>query len=317
MGQGSRKGTRNQIEVRENIHYSFVPNHRETMQALARADLTGHEYRVVIALMNQTNGYLREEDAITGTFWQALTFLRRQSVHKALRRLIDKGIIAKSDGRYRVKPPNEWHENAFGQPEACKRATHLAAEFIEKEKEPQHYRWLKNLLKPSPTGDASAATNRPLQGTHRPPQGTHRPLQGALLGGAIGGGRRKPKESLKKERKIVSRRKRRAPPDPRVKEVLDAMQAEFGFPDKTDIDPIPNYGSEGQHIKRMLARGFTPMAILAVWRGKVKQRHEFVSMHWVNQDIGKEVAGGKAVSGPESIEAAKRDYERRTGIYTG
>ena len=53
-------------------------------------------------------------------------------------------------------------------------------------------------------------------------------------------------------------------------------------------DPIPNYGKEGNAIKRMLTRGFTREEILACWKGKVSQRGgEFVSMTWVNEDIGK------------------------------
>jgi len=53
-------------------------------------------------------------------------------------------------------------------------------------------------------------------------------------------------------------------------------------------DPIPNYGKEGKAIKRMLTRGFTREEILACWKSKVSQRGgEFVSMVWVNEDIGK------------------------------
>jgi hypothetical protein len=61
-------------------------------------------------------------------------------------------------------------------------------------------------------------------------------------------------------------------------------------------DPIPNYGKEGKAIKRMLTRGFTREEILACWKSKVSQRGgEFVSMVWVNEDIGKKgaKAGGK------------------------
>ncbi len=58
-------------------------------------------------------------------------------------------------------------------------------------------------------------------------------------------------------------------------------------------DPIPNYGKEGKAIKRILTRGFTREEIMACWKGKVSQRGgEFVSMTWVNEDIGKK--GGKS-----------------------
>jgi hypothetical protein len=66
------------------------------------------------------------------------------------------------------------------------------------------------------------------------------------------------------------------------------MRSYLGFPDKLTQDPIPSYGKEGQAIKRMLTRGFTREAIVACWKSKVSQRGgEFVSMTWVNEDIGK------------------------------
>lgn len=76
--------------------------------------------------------------------------------------------------------------------------------------------------------------------------------------------------------------------DPRINEIFIEMGTDLGFPEKIQKDPIPNYGKEGQAIKRILARGFTREEILACWRGKVSQRDgEFVSMTWVNEDIGK------------------------------
>jgi hypothetical protein len=91
------------------------------------------------------------------------------------------------------------------------------------------------------------------------------------------GGQRKALPSAKKAEK-----------DSRVTEIFSEMRSYLGYPDKTDKDPIPNYGKEGQAIKRILARGFTREEILTCWKGKVSQRGgEFVSMTWVNEDIGK------------------------------
>lgn len=70
--------------------------------------------------------------------------------------------------------------------------------------------------------------------------------------------------------------------------ILKEMKSFLGYPGEMRVDPIPSYGKEGAAIKRMLARGFTPEAILAVWRGKIKHRGQFVSMVYVNEDIGKE-----------------------------
>ena len=77
-------------------------------------------------------------------------------------------------------------------------------------------------------------------------------------------------------------------------------------------DPIPNYGKEGKAIKRMLTRGFTREEILACWRSKVSQRGgEFVSMVWVNEDIGNFVRGGEPLPTvkPERNKAVKPEKE--------
>ena len=92
--------------------------------------------------------------------------------------------------------------------------------------------------------------------------------------------------------------------DPTINEIFSEMRIFLGYPEevrgpgsltpgekKEAKDPIPNYGKEGTAIKRMLTRGFTREEILACWKGKVSQRGgEFVSMTWVNEDIGKKGA---------------------------
>jgi hypothetical protein len=91
--------------------------------------------------------------------------------------------------------------------------------------------------------------------------------------------------------------------DATVKEIFTEMQNYLGFPEKITEDPIPNYGREGQAIKRMLARGFTREAILTCWKDKVSQRGgEFISMTWVNQDIGQT---GKQKPGPRRLSSAE------------
>jgi len=94
--------------------------------------------------------------------------------------------------------------------------------------------------------------------------------------------------------------------DPVVNEIFAEMRKYLGYPEQVcggeavpaieessamtadRRDPIPNYGKEGKAIKRMLTRGFTREEILDCWKSKVSQRGgEFVSMTWVNEDIGK------------------------------
>jgi len=101
--------------------------------------------------------------------------------------------------------------------------------------------------------------------------------------------------------------------DATVKEIFQEMQVYFGFPEKIAQDPIPSYGKEGQAIKRMLTRGFTREAIVALWKAKVLQRGgEFVSMTWVNQDIGqtgKQKPGPRQLSSEEEIAASIKEVQ--------
>jgi hypothetical protein len=75
--------------------------------------------------------------------------------------------------------------------------------------------------------------------------------------------------------------------DKTVPGMFETMHRYLGYPERTDKDPIPNYGVEGKAIKRMLARGYSPAEILSFWRKRVDFRGEYISMVYINQDIGK------------------------------
>ena len=303
------------MPVRESIQFSFYPNHRETMEALARARFTNQEYRVVIALLNETDGRVRDERELTSSSWQALTLLSRQHVHETLGRLIPLNVIACDGQRYRVNHPNDWDPKLFQPQRLARRAVVSLRSFLHAEKEKHNFRWLSTIVRSVPNhGRPPRPEGVRQQGRKRPqPRTVSSPTTDAL-GGTTGGDEKRRDITTPKG---VARRKGRAPPDPRVKETLTAMRTEFGFPEKTDIDPIPNYGAEGRHIKRMLTRGFTPETILSVWRGKIsKRRGEFVSMHWVNEDIGKEVRRGEPGEHPAADSGMDFDFGelRDTGI---
>ncbi len=65
------------------------------------------------------------------------------------------------------------------------------------------------------------------------------------------------------------------------------MQEHLGFPKNGSPDPIPNPAKEANFIKKMLGRGFAWENIFILWQSKVAARGEFISMQWVNEDIGK------------------------------
>lgn len=96
--------------------------------------------------------------------------------------------------------------------------------------------------------------------------------------------------------------------------VLQAVRDHYGYPDKTDTDPIPNYGKEGKAISRILTRGFTLVQIVECWKKKVAQHHgDFVSFTFVNEDIGKEPTNG--FKGPTTRASTPRRTGPRFGGY--
>jgi hypothetical protein len=95
------------------------------------------------------------------------------------------------------------------------------------------------------------------------------------------------KTSSETNNKEVSSSSKTRPPKIHSRPIFAEMQKVLGFPNKTQKDPIPNYGKEAKAIARMVARGYTETEILRAWKHKVESRGEFVSMVFVNEDIGK------------------------------
>jgi len=107
--------------------------------------------------------------------------------------------------------------------------------------------------------------------------------------------------------------------DPVIDEIFAEMRSYLGYPDRVERDPIPSYGKEGSAIKRMLARGFTREEVTDCWKQKVDVRGgEFVSMTWVNEDIGKKgVKAGEQLPGkgvrPKPTQERRRPITRIRG----
>ncbi len=93
----------------QSINYSFVPNHQETMEALARTALTGRQIRLIILIMNQTDGYLREEDHLGPKFLVEKTGITKEHCYHVLADLKAMNIVASpGPGIFKVNPPKLW-----------------------------------------------------------------------------------------------------------------------------------------------------------------------------------------------------------------
>ena len=98
------------------IPYTFCPNHTATIEALATARLSGREFRVVLLIMRQTDGYLREEDRISPGFFARKTGIGHRNTSRVLARLNKLGIVAITPGKppaYSVNRPDRWNNDIF------------------------------------------------------------------------------------------------------------------------------------------------------------------------------------------------------------
>ena len=106
----------------ESINYTFVPNHQETMEALARARLSAREFKIVILILNQTDGYLRQEDTIRPDFFQERTGIPKNHLSHALARLRAWNVISQQKHAFKVAPPQQWAPETFA--DSPKTASH-------------------------------------------------------------------------------------------------------------------------------------------------------------------------------------------------
>lgn len=97
----------------ESINYSFVPNHQATMEALARARLSGREFRAILFILNQTDGYLRPDDTIRPAFFEERTGISKAHLANALTRLRHWNIVWQQKHVFKVNPPQQWAAEAF------------------------------------------------------------------------------------------------------------------------------------------------------------------------------------------------------------
>ena len=83
------------------------------MEALVRCRLSGKEIRAVLFIMNQTDGYLREEDTIKPAFWEERANIPKSNLSHTLARLRDWKVISQQKYSFKVNPPRDWDPQAF------------------------------------------------------------------------------------------------------------------------------------------------------------------------------------------------------------
>ena len=78
--------------------YTRIAN--EILEALARLDLSGREFRVALVIMRKTYGYQKKADRISRDQISELTGINNQNISRILGDLADKKIIVRDGGGY-------------------------------------------------------------------------------------------------------------------------------------------------------------------------------------------------------------------------
>lgn len=229
----------------------------ELVEALAKTQLSGYETRVLWAVLRKSYGWHKKTDRISYTQFEQLTGLNRRHVATALKRLIIRRIITEIGNGYKLE---------YGL-----QKDYTQWKIITEIGNDSYKSLPKSVTKPIIT----EIGNTPL------PKSVTKSL---------------PKSVNTKEKKETIQKKGVVPHTPKISNngYISELQKYLGFPERTEIDPIPNPAKEAKFIKTMLTRGFTWLQIFDTWRAKVDSRGEFVSMVYVNEDIGKKEGGNGA-----------------------
>jgi phage replication O-like protein O len=261
-----------------------VPN--EILEALARANLNGREFQMVILLIRQTYGYWRDEDHLGPSFMEQKTYIDRDHCYHVLARLKYLGIVSSPrPGSYRLNPPSQWLPAAFRSPPI---RTHVRD---------------SNPLSPATVADATGGSTPLPSVAVADATGGSTPLPSVAVADATGGSKTdSTKSNLLNQTlnptkintpdgpspvggsvtQIPQTKKHRMPPDPRVTEVLRAVEMRLGY-------PIAHWAKEAAAVKRGLKLGYTPEEILGCWetmRGFSFWRGRWLPMATVVDNIG-------------------------------
>ncbi|MFH1485221.1 MAG: replication protein [Chloroflexota bacterium] len=253
----------------ERIPYPFHAYRKEVMEALCQTKLSGTDFRVVLLILAQTDGYVRTQDKMKPRFFQERTAIAPPNLRRTVIRLRKWKIIHKEGSYYQVLPPNQWSTDCFLE--------HQKRFNLEAVSEPDEEEKRFNLEAPT-----ASDLKRPVCEIE------------ALLASPK---ENLSKENLSKENNIASEGSdaltsipKPAPderaPDARVKQVLVAITEKLGY-------QIPHYPTAGKEVKRAL-KNFSPEQFIACW-DKMKTwpfwEGKWLPLAKVTENLGEFAAG--------------------------
>ena len=99
--------------AKKKIDYQFDPYRKEVMRALCLTKLSGRDFRVLLFILGQTDGYHRSEDKIKPAFFVERIGLDKSNVRVTIARLRKLNMIVKQGSFYAVLPPDQWDKEIF------------------------------------------------------------------------------------------------------------------------------------------------------------------------------------------------------------
>jgi len=209
------------------------PVANELVEALCRVNLSGYEGRVIWALIRKTYGWHKTCDVISFSQFERLTNLDRRHIARALSQLEQHNMITRHRVGQKVsyavqKDYDQWSPLPI---EATVRHEPLPIEATAATIADSGNRPLPiQATEPLPIQVTTKTINNTIQNktlTHRPAKPSKEPTT-------------------------------KAPPDPRVTEVMQSLEAKQGY-------KFAHYAQEAREVKRALVMSYTPEQIIGCW----------------------------------------------------
>lgn len=120
------------VKKGKKIPYDFDPLRRAVVKVLPFTKLSGADFRVLLLILSQTDGYIRAQDEIKPYFFSERTGMSKGNVRRTIARLVGWNMISKNRHIYEVLPPDQWDNEVFVE---TKKRFNLEALLAEKDTE--------------------------------------------------------------------------------------------------------------------------------------------------------------------------------------
>lgn len=107
---GDALGTVIYVPRRHTFGRDYIVTFQEALLDIAQSDLAGHDFRVYLTVLG-TSGY-GTGSQLTQTQMGELLGMTKQAVNRSMKRLLDRGLVYRSDNVYYVPPKSAWKGTA-------------------------------------------------------------------------------------------------------------------------------------------------------------------------------------------------------------